>query len=78
VKKQKAKGIILWYLFFSLFGFFSGGATSSVIILTYAFPLAFFIGDFLFQIRRIKITNTILVLLLLCIALIFGGRYALL
>src|SRR5690606_35852570 len=48
VKKQKAKSILLWVLFFSSFGFFSGGANSSGILLTYAFPLSFFIGDFLF------------------------------
>jgi hypothetical protein len=78
VKKQKAKAIMLWYLFFSLFGFFSGGANSSVVIITYAFPLAFFIGDFLFQIKRIKITNTILVLILFCVLLVFSGQYFLL
>jgi hypothetical protein len=78
VKKQKGKAIMLWYMFFSLFGFFSGGANSSVVILTYAFPLAFFIGDFLFQIKRIKITNTILVLILFCVLLVFSGQYFLL
>ncbi len=75
VKKQRAKYILLWILFFSTFGFFSGGANSSSIILTYAFPLSFFIGDFLFQLKDIKIANTILTLLLLCVALVFLGQF---
>lgn len=77
VKKQKTKGILLWFLFFSLFGFFSGGANSSSILLTYAFPLAFFIGDYLFSMKRIKITNTILAIVLFCAALIFAGEFRL-
>jgi hypothetical protein len=75
VKKQRAKYILLWILFFSSFGFFSGGANSSSIILTYAFPLSFFIGDFLFQLKDIKITNTLLTVFLLCIALVFLAQY---
>lgn len=75
VKKQRAKFILLWILFFSSFGFFAGGSNSSNIILTFAFPLSFFIGDFLFQLKDIKITNTILTLFLLCVALIFLAQY---
>jgi len=77
VKKQRSRSILLWFLFFSTFGFFSGGANSSSIILTYAFPLSFFIGDFLFGIKQIKITNTILALLIFCVVLIFMGRFGL-
>jgi hypothetical protein len=75
VKKQRSKSILLWFLFFSIFGFFSGGANSSNIILTYAFPLSFFIGDLLFSLRRVKITNTILAILILCVVLIFFGEF---
>jgi hypothetical protein len=75
VKKQRSKSILLWFIFFSTFGFFSGGANSSSILLTYAFPLSFFIGDFLFNVKQVKFTNTILALLLLCTALIFMGRF---
>lgn len=75
VKKQRTKVILLWILFFSMFGFFSGGANSSSIILTYAFPLSFFIGDFLFSLKDDKIINTILTLLLVCVALIFAAQY---
>lgn len=75
VKKQRCKFILLWILFFSSFGFFSGGSNSSSIILTFAFPLSFFIGDFLYQLKDIKITNTILTIFLLSIALIFLAQY---
>lgn len=75
VKKQRAKFILLWILFFSSFGFFAGGSNSSNIILTFAFPLSFFIGDFLYQLKDIKITNTILTVFLLCVALIFLAQY---
>ncbi|PBQ32724.1 hypothetical protein CNR22_13380 [Sphingobacteriaceae bacterium] len=75
VKKQRAKSILLWFLFFSTFGFFSGGANSCNIILVYAFPISFFIGDFLFSLKQIKITNTILAILIFCVTLVFLGQY---
>lgn len=75
VKKQRTKSILLWFIFFSLFGFFSAGANSSNIILTYAFPLSFFIGDFLYSLKQTKITNTILAFLLFCVAIVFLGQF---
>jgi hypothetical protein len=75
VKKQKAKLILFWFLFFATFGFFSGGANSSSIILIYAFPLSFFIGDFLYGLKQTKIANTILVFFLLCVLVVFLGEY---
>jgi hypothetical protein len=75
VKKQRTKSILLWYVFLSCLGFFSGGSNSSSILLTYALPLCFFIGDFLFSLKQIKITNTILTLLLLCVLVIFLAEY---
>jgi hypothetical protein len=77
VKKQKTKSILLWFLFFSAFGFFSGGANSSSIILTFAFPLSFFIGDFLYNIKQVKIANTILALLIFCVMVVFMGQFGL-
>lgn len=77
VKKQRTKSILLWFLFFSTFGFFSGGANSSSIILTYAFPLSFFIGDFLYNLKQIKITNTILSVLIFCVIVVFLGQFGL-
>lgn len=75
VKKQRTKSILLWFLFFSTFGFFSGGANSSNIILVYAFPLSFFIGDFLFSLKQIKITNTILAILIFSVIIVFLGQF---
>lgn len=77
VKKQRTKSILLWFVFFSTFGFFSGGANSSNTILLYAFPLSFFIGDFLFNLKQIKITNTILAFLIFCVVIVFLGQFKL-
>lgn len=77
VKKQRAKTILLWYLFFCMFSSFSGGANSSSIILTCALPLSFFIGDFLFSLKSIKITNTLITVLLLCALVIILARFEL-
>lgn len=74
VKKQRTKLLFLCVLLFNIFGFFSKGANSSSIILTYALPLSFFIGDFLYDIKQKKIVNTILTLILLCLAVIFAGQ----
>lgn len=78
VKKQRSKSILLWMLFFSAFGFFSGGASSSSILLTFAFPLSFFIGDFLFSMKQVKIANTILTFLLLASMVVFAGELGIL
>jgi hypothetical protein len=75
VKKQRTKSILLWFIFLSLPGFFSGGSNASSIILTFAFPLSFFIGDFLYSLKQIKITNTILTILLLSTLLIFLAEF---
>ncbi|MDO8999800.1 MAG: DUF6427 family protein [Bacteroidota bacterium] len=75
VKKQKTKTILFWFLFFSTFGFFASGANSSSIILTYAFPLSFFIGDFLFGMKQTKIANTLLTFFLLCLLVVFLGEF---
>jgi hypothetical protein len=75
VKKQRAKIILVWILIFSSISFFSGGSNSSTTILTFAFPFSYFIGAFLYQLKDIKITNTILVLFILCCALVFLAQY---
>lgn len=75
VKKQRSKIILFWFVVFNTFGFFSGGATGSGIIATYAFPLSFLAGDFLFGIRRVKITNTLLALLFFTVTVIFLAQF---
>jgi hypothetical protein len=75
VKKQRTKTIILWFIFLSSFGFFSEGANSSSILLTYAFPLSFFIGDYLYNLKQLKIANTLLSILILCGLVIILGQF---
>lgn len=75
LKMQRAKYILLWILLFSTCGLFSGGSNSSNILLTFAFPVSFFIGDFLFGLKDKKIANTILTVYLLCIALVVIAQY---
>jgi hypothetical protein len=77
VKKQRSKSILLWCIFLASLGCFSGGANSSTIILIQAFPISFFIGDFLFDLKQTKITNTILFAFLLCSLLVFLAQYKL-
>jgi hypothetical protein len=75
VKKQRAKTMLLWLLFFSAINFFFGAINSSGILLSYAVPISIFVGDFLFGIRQVKITNTILVFLLLGAFVIVAAEY---
>lgn len=75
IKKQKMNSLLLWYIFFSIFGFFSGGANSSKIILIYCFPISVFVGEFMFLMKQQKITNTIITLLLFCLSIIAGAMY---
>jgi len=74
VKKQKTKSLLLWFIFFSLISFFSVGANGSVIIITCSIPLSFIIGDYFFNLKQKKISNTILSIALLCVLLIFLGK----
>jgi hypothetical protein len=75
VKKQRTRSILFWYLIFPCFGFFPGGVNSSMIILKLAFPLSIFIGDFLFGLKQSKVTNTIISVLILCLAIIFLAQF---
>jgi hypothetical protein len=75
VKKQRTKSIILWFIFLCSFGFFSEGANSSSILLTYAFPSSFFIGDYLYNLKQLKIANTLLSILILCGLVIILGQF---
>jgi hypothetical protein len=75
VKKQRSKTILLWFVLFSTFGFFSGGANGSRIIATYAFPLSFFIGDFLYNLKQLKVANTLLAILLFSALIVFLAQF---
>lgn len=77
VKKQRAKSVLLWYSLLNILGLFSGGTNSSQLILVFAIPLAYLIGDLLFGIKQIKFTNTILTLLMFCLIILFLAEYEL-
>lgn len=74
VKKQKVKTILFWFFIFLIPGFFSDGANSSSTLMSFCIPTCLLIGDFLFHLKQIKITNTILSLLLMACVMIFLGR----
>jgi uncharacterized membrane protein YjdF len=75
VKKQKTKSILLWFVVLNSIGVFSSGSNSSQVILTFALPIVFIVGDFLYSVKQIKITNTILTLLFLCVVIIYLAQY---
>lgn len=77
LKKQKTKSILFWLLFFTFFTFFSVQTTCLSIILSLSIPFSFLIGDYLFEIKKIKITNIFLTLLLISILLIFVSKIGL-
>ena len=77
VKKQKSKSLLLWYLFFSFLAYFSGGANGGVILMTLAVPMSFFIGDYFFNLKQKKISNTMLSIAILSALLIFLGKLGL-
>jgi hypothetical protein len=75
VKKQRTRSILFWFLFFSGIGFFSGGANGSSIIATFSFPLSFFIGDFFYNMKQVKIANTLLTVILIGVIIIFLAQF---
>jgi len=75
VKKQRAKTLLLWFALFTVPQLFEPGANSSSLVLAYALPLSVFIGDMFFNMRQEKITNTLLVMLLLATCIVIGGKY---
>ncbi|MEI6022065.1 MAG: DUF6427 family protein, partial [Bacteroidota bacterium] len=77
VKKQKSKVLLLWFLFFSSITYFSSGANGAIIIMTLSIPLCFIIGDYFFNLKQKKISNTILSIAILCALLIFLGKLGL-
>jgi hypothetical protein len=61
VKTQKTKYVLLWMLLLSLLMVFFE-QVSDMILLPCIIPLSIFIGDYLSEIRQLKIANTLLVL----------------
>lgn len=75
VKKQRAKTLLIWLLVFSIPQMFEAGANSSTLLLSFAMPVSLFTGDLLFGIRQKKITNTLLVLILMAAAIVVCGKF---
>lgn len=70
VKTQKSKLVLLWMLFFCFLILFFEQATD-MILLPCAIPLSIFLGDYLEQIKNIKIANLLLTLFLLSFLVIY-------
>ncbi len=66
VKKQKAKSIFLWLMLILVPTLFSSGITYESIFILYSIPLSFFIGEFFFNLRSVRLSNIFLTLLILC------------
>ena len=70
VKTQKTKYVLLWMLLFCLLMVFFE-QVSDMILLPCIIPLSIFIGDYLSEIKQLKIANTILVLFIGSFSIIY-------
>ncbi len=70
VKTQKTKYVLLWMLLFCLFMMFFE-QVSDMILLPCIIPLSIFIGDYLAEIKQLKIANTLLVLFIGSFSIIY-------
>lgn len=65
VKKQKAKSCFLWLMVMLVPTIFSSGMTYESVFILYSIPLSFFIGEFFFNLRSIRLANIFLTLFML-------------
>ncbi len=70
VKTQKTKYILLWMLLFCLL-MVAFEQVSDMILLPCIIPLSIFIGDYLSEIKQLKIANTLLLIFLGCFSVIY-------
>ncbi len=70
VKTQKTKYVLLWMLLFCLLMVFFE-QVSDMILLPCIIPLSIFIGDYLSEIKQLKIANTLLVLFIGAFTIIY-------
>ena len=70
VKTQKTKYVLLWMLLFCLLMVFFE-QVSDMILLPCIIPLSIFIGDYLSELKQLKIANTIMVLFIVSFSLIY-------
>ena len=70
VKTQKTKYVLLWMLVLCLLMVFFE-QVSDMILLSCIIPLSIFIGDYLSEIKQLKIANTLLVFFVASFSIIF-------
>jgi hypothetical protein len=70
VKTQKTKYILLWMLVLCLLMIFFE-QMSDMILLSCIVPLSIIIGDYVSEIKQLKIANTLLILLLSAFSIIY-------
>jgi hypothetical protein len=71
---QKNLGLMYWLLVLSLVNFFSKNNTSYFPVIASVIPISVLLSDYFYQIRQLKIANTLLFLLLASGALLFLMR----
>lgn len=73
VKTQKFQSILIWFTLLAIPVIFSAASNSSFVLLNFSLPFCFAIGDYFFQMRQIKIVNTLLLVLLIGVGIVLAG-----
>lgn len=71
IKTQKNMGLMYWLLLLSVVNFFSKGNTSYFPLIASVIPISVLLSDYFYNIKQLKISNTLLFLLLASGALLF-------
>ena len=71
IKTQKNLGLMYWLLLLSLVNFFSKNNTSYFPLIASVIPMSVLLSDYFYNIKQLKIANTLLFLLLATGALLF-------
>ncbi len=71
IKTQKNLGLMYWLLLLSVVNFFSKNNTSYFPLIASVIPISVLLSDYFFNIKQLKIANTLLFLLLASGALLF-------
>jgi hypothetical protein len=71
IKTQKTLGLMYWFLVLSFVNFFSNNNNSYFPLIASVIPVSILLGDYFYNIRQLKISNTLFFLLLASGALLF-------
>ncbi len=71
IKTQKNLGLMYWLLILSLVNFFSKNNTSYFPLIASVIPISVLLSDYFYNIKQLKVSNTLLFLLLASGALLF-------